>query len=95
MDFEETKESLPEYADKIDNIEEQMELNKEAFLKEFNDFEQNTSAEILEILDEKKYMLNVEVYGLAAIVRALIQQYGTPEMMDGIIEYLTYDFNQE
>ncbi len=77
----------------VEDIEEQMEKNKEVFLKEFNDFEKNTSIEILKILDEKKYMLNVEVYGLAAIIRALIQQYGNPQMLDGIIEYLEYDFN--
>ncbi len=95
VDFENIKETLPEHADKIDKIEEQMELNKEEFLKQFNDFEQDTSIKILKVLDEKKHMLNVEVYGLAAIIRALIQQYGTPEMIDGVIEYISYDFGQE
>lgn len=75
--------------------EQQLEENKEAFLKEFTDFEKETSVEILEILDRKKYMLNVEVYGLAAIIRALIQQYGTPLMLDGVIEYLKYDFDSQ
>ena len=77
------------------NEEEQLEENKEAFLKEFNEFERETSVEILKILDEKKYMLNVEVYGLAAIIRALIQSYGTPLMLDGVIEYLNYDFDSQ
>ena len=93
--FEDAKRELPEYTEKFEEIEQQIEENKQAFIDEFTEFEKDTSLEILKILDEKKHMLNVEVYGLAAIIRALIHEYGDPLMIDGVVEYLKHDFTEE
>ena len=94
-DFTEYAEQIDEPIEEYDMDAQQLEDNKQAFIEEFNDFEKDTSLKILAILDEKKHMLNVEVYGLAAIIRALILEYGDPLMIDGVVEYLKHDFTQE
>lgn len=101
MNDNELENDFTEYTEQFDEAENQtidaqeIEDNKQAFIEEFNDFEKDTALKILEILDEKKHMLNVEVYGLTAIVKSLILEYGDPLMIDGVIEYLKYHTAQE
>ena len=66
------------------------EESKKIFIEQMQDFDKTVSEQILNILNEKKYMLNVEVYGLASIIRALVTTYGNDEMIDGLVEFLQY-----
>ena len=54
------------------------------------DFDRTVSEQILNILKEKQYILNVEVYRLALIISALVTTYGNDEMIDGVVEFLQY-----
>ena len=66
------------------------EESKQLFIEQMQDFDRTVSEQILNILKEKQYILNVEVYGLASIIRALVTTYGNDEMMDGVVEFLQY-----
>ena len=58
------------------------EVTKELFIEQMQDFQQNTSEKIVEILDENEYLLDVEVLGLVATARALIKTYAPDDSKD-------------
>lgn len=64
--------------------------SKQLFIEQMQDFDKTVTEQILDILNEKQYILNVEVYGLASIIRALVNTYGNDEMIDGVVEFLQY-----
>ena len=64
--------------------------SKQLFIEQMQDFDKTVTEQILNILNEKQYILNVEVYGLASIIRALVTTYGNDEMIDGVVEFLQY-----
>ena len=64
--------------------------SKQLFIEQMQDFDKTVTEQILDILNEKQYILNVEVYGLASIIRALVNTYGNDEMIDGVVELLQY-----
>lgn len=66
------------------------ELTKEDFIEEMTKFEQITANQILEVLEENKHMLSVEVLGLISIARVLINNFGDEYLMDTAVNYLTY-----
>ena len=64
--------------------------SKKLFIEQMQDFDRTVTEQILDILNEKQYILNVEVYGLASIIRALVTTYGNDEMIEGVVEFLQY-----
>ena len=70
--------------------EEKKELTKEDFIEEMTKFEQVTANQILEVLEENKHILSVEVLGLISIARVLINNFGDEYLMDTAVNYLTY-----
>ena len=66
------------------------ELTKEDFIEEMRKFEQVTSNQILEVLENNKHILSVEVLGLISIARVLIENFGDEYLMDTAVSYLTY-----
>lgn len=64
--------------------------SKKLFIEQMQDFDRTVTEQILNILNEKQYILNVEVYGLASIIRALVTTYGNDEMIEGVVEFLQY-----
>ena len=71
-------------------MEEEKKITKEEFIEDMTKFEQVTANQILEILEENKHMLSVEVLGLISIARVLINTYGDEFLMDTAVNYLTY-----
>lgn len=69
---------------------EEKEFTREDFIKEMTDFEENTAQKILEVLDENKHILSVEVLGLISIARVLINTYGDEFLMDTAVRYLQF-----
>lgn len=69
---------------------EEKEFTREDFIKEMTDFEENTAQKILEVLDENKHILSVEVLGLISITRVLINTYGDEFLMDTAVRYLQF-----
>lgn len=69
---------------------EEKELTKEDFIEEMTKFEQVTANQILEVLEENKHILSVEVLGLISIARVLINNFGDEYLMDTAVNYLTY-----
>ena len=70
--------------------ENKEELTKEKFIEEMTRFEQVTANQILEVLEENKHILSVEVLGLISIARVLINNFGDDYLMDTAVNYLTY-----
>ena len=75
--------------------ENKEELTKEKFIKEMTRFEQVTANQILEVLEENKHILSVEVLGLISIARVLINNFGDDYLMDTAVNYLTYKIPEE
>lgn len=71
--------------------EEPKELTKEEFLEQMEDFDNSAAPEILEVLDNHKYLLAVEVLGLVSIARALIKKFGDDFLMKSAIDLLSYE----
>lgn len=71
-------------------MEEEKTISKEDFIEDMTKFEQVTANQILEVLEENKHMLSVEVLGLISIARVLINTYGDEFLMDTAVNYLTY-----
>ena len=71
-------------------MEEEKTISKEEFIEDMTKFEQVTANQILEVLEENKHMLSVEVLGLISIARVLINTYGDEFLMDTAVNYLTY-----
>ena len=66
------------------------EESKQLFIEQMQDFDETVTEQMLNILNEKQYIHNVEVYGLASIIRALVTTYGNDDMIDGVVEFLQY-----
>ena len=75
--------------------ENKEELTKEKFIEEMTRFEQVTANQILEVLEENKHILSVEVLGLISIARVLINNFGDDYLMDTAVNYLTYKTPKE
>lgn len=75
--------------------ENKEELTKEKFIEEMTRFEQVTANQILEVLEENKHILSVEVLGLISIARVLINNFGDDYLMDTAVNYLTYKIPEE
>lgn len=75
--------------------ENKEELTKEKFIEEMTRFEQVTANQILEVLEENKHILSVEVLGLISIARVLINNFGDDYLMDTAVNYLTYKTPEE
>ena len=75
--------------------ENKEELTKEKFIEEMTRFEQVTANQILEVLEENKHILSVEVLGLISIARVLINNFGDDYLMDTAVNYLTYNIPEE
>lgn len=58
------------------------EVTKELFIEQMQKFQQDTSEKIVKILQEEEFLLDVEVLGLVATARALIQTYAPDESED-------------
>ena len=69
--------------------ENKEELTKEKFIEEMTRFEQVTANQILEVLEENKHILSVEVLGLISIARVLINNFGDDYLMDTAVNYYT------
>lgn len=66
----------------------EMEITKEEFFQQMKDFEE-TAKEIELLLEEKDYELEVKVWGLAGLIRALAKVYGG-ESAEAIIDTAAY-----
>lgn len=64
------------------------ELTREEFYDEMNRFEKTSLNEIMDILQENKHILVVEVLGLIGVVRILIDKYGDEYLKDAAMSYL-------
>lgn len=54
-------------------MDENEELfTKQLFFNQMDDFQNNTSKKIIEVLDKEEYILEAEVLGLVATARALV-----------------------
>ena len=71
--------------------EESHELTKEEFLEQMEDFANSAAPEILDVLDNHRYLLAVEVLGLISIARALINKFGDEFLMKSAIDLLNYE----
>ena len=69
------------------------EITKDEFFEQMQDFEE-TAQEIQDFLQEKDYVLEVEVWGLTALARALAKAYGG-ENVDAIIDTAAYMLTRE
>lgn len=70
--------------------EESQDLTKEQFIKEMEEFDNSTAQEILDVLEQHKHLLTVEVLGLISIARALINNFGDEFLMKSAIDLLQY-----
>ena len=75
--------------------ENKEELTKEKFIEEMTRFEQVTANQILEVLEENKHILSVEVLGLISIARVLINNFGDDYLMDTAVNNLTEKMPEE
>ena len=72
--------------------EESQDLTKEQFIKEMEEFDNSTAQEILDVLEQHKHLLTVEVLGLISIARALINNFGDEFLMKSAIDLLQYQY---
>lgn len=66
-------------------------ISKEEFADEMNRFKDETAKKIIEVLDEDKYYVPIEVLGLIGIIRVLINTFGDEKLLDTAVRYLTYE----
>ena len=72
-------------------MDKEEEYTKELFFNQMNDFEHNTAKKIIDILNEKKYMLESEVLGLVATARALTLLYAeNKDSKDALLDTAIY-----
>jgi hypothetical protein len=64
------------------------ELSREEFYDEMTRFEETSLNEIMDVLQENKHILSVEVLGLIGVVRILIDRYGDEYLKDAAVSYL-------
>lgn len=79
----------------MNKSEKLLELSKEEFLKEMEEFDNSTAQEILEVLEKHKHLLYVEVLGLISVARALINNFGDEFLMKSAIDLLQYKQSEE
>lgn len=70
------------------------EVTKELFIEQMQKFQQDTSEKIVQILQEEEFLLDVEVLGLVATARALIQTYA-PDDSDDLLKSAVYLLTKE
>ena len=54
-------------------------VTKNLFLEQMKNFENETSAKIIKVLDEENYIIETEVLGLIAMAKALALTYSNTE----------------
>ena len=75
--------------------DDKKEVTREEFIKQMTNFENVTAQKILEVLENEKHMLSVEVLGLISIARALINTFGDEYLLDTAITYLQFKEPEE
>ena len=62
-------------------------VNKDFFIEQMQDFEKATSAEIMEVLDKKDYILETEVLGLISMAKALTLTFApSDDVKDALLD---------
>jgi len=72
---------------------EQEQITEEELLRQFNLFNEKTVPTILQLLEDEQYHIAICTQGLITIVRALIQHFGTEELRNECVYYLSQDIN--
>ena len=74
---------------KIEELtEEEVQERVKELDNEINRFNSNTIPKILKILEDEEHGVVVSCYGLVAIVNALINEFGTEDLLQECIYYL-------
>lgn len=73
--------------------EEEVQKRIQNLDEEINRFNTTTIPKILKLLEEEEHGVVVACYGLIAIVNALINEFGTEELLNECVYYLQNNMN--
>ena len=89
-----SNEEIKAEINKLRNMtDEERNLEMEKLKKEYEQFKEETAPEILKILEEKRYRVDVCCQGLVIIIRALLQNFGTKQMLQDCLQELQRDMD--
>lgn len=87
-----TEEEIQEEINKIRNMtDEDVEREVLKIKEEYDHFRISTVPQILQIFEEEQYRVDTCCQGLIVILKALIKNFGTKEMLDACVKDLTDD----
>ena len=79
---------------KMENLnEDEVQERIQNLDEEINRFNTSTIPKILNLLEEEEHGVVVACYGLIAIVNALINEFGTEELLNECMHYLQNNAN--
>jgi hypothetical protein len=73
--------------------EEEVQKRIQNLDEEINRFNTSTIPKILKLLEDEEHGVVVSCYGLIAIVNALINEFGTEDLLNECIHYLENNMN--
>lgn len=75
--------------------EKDKEFTEQLFFNQMNEFQNDTAEKIIDLLNEKKYILDVSVLGLIATARALIITYAEDDKVaEALLDTAKYMLEQ-
>lgn len=91
MSDEEIKEEINRLRNMTD---EEREAEIESIRKEYNHFKEDAVPKILGILEEEQYRIDICCQGLIIILKALLQNFGTQQLLQECINELQADMDK-
>lgn len=90
MTDEEIKQTVEEM---LNTTDEDRQKEAAQIMKEYNHFKNDTMPQILQLFEDEEYHLETCCQGLVIILKALIKNFGTKEILDACVADLTEDMD--